>query len=418
MIKYPRTTALILTVLLAILVIGGCAAGEQMDNLVRRVRTEVTSLMPKPDFVPTPLAAPEMVATLPTFTPTPVPATATAVHEAASPTPQPTPTATATPVHAAPGASASLSGFSHMWQTWNNCGPATLAMNLSYFGSTLDQAAVAATMRPNPDDKNVSPHEMADFARVQGYLARVQVNGTPDLLRTFLANGLPVIVETWHEDEPNNGMGHYRLLTGYDDPAQRWIAFDSFDAKDLIVPDGPYAGIRVPYANFDELWRVFNRVFVIVYTPERAGLVESILGEQMADEAMWAASLAQAETEAQANPADPFAPFNQGSSLLALGRPGEAAAAYDQARRLGLPWRMLWYQFGPFEAYFATGRHAEIVALADATLRNVTDVEELHYWRGLALQAQGDGDAARRAFQKAVELNPHFQPAIDALALP
>ena len=56
---------------------------------------------------------------------------------------------------------------------------------------------------------------------------------------------------------------------------------------------------------------------------------------------------------------------------------------------------MLWYQFGPFEAYFATGRHAEIVALADATLRNVTDVEELHYWRGMALQALGDTDAAR-----------------------
>jgi len=305
-----------------------------------------------------------------------------------------------------------------MWQTWNNCGPATLAMNLSYFGSPLGQADMAAAMRPDPDDKNVSPHEMADFARSQGFMARVQVNGTPNLLRTFLANGLPVIVETWHEDEPNNGMGHYRLLTGYDDPAQRWIAFDSFDAQDLVNPGGPYAGITVPYANFDDLWRVFNRVFVIVYTPAQAEIVESILGGQMADAAMWAASLAQAETEAQANPADPFAPFNQGSSLLALGRAEEAAAAFDQARRLGLPWRMLWYQFGPFQAYHATGRFTEMVALADATLRNVTHVEELHYWRGMALGAQGDADAARRSFQKAVELNPHFQPATQALATP
>ena len=289
-------------------------------------------------------------------------------------------------------------------------------MNLSYFGSPLDQADVAATMRPNPDDKNVSPHEMAEFAQAQGYLARIQVNGTSDLLRTLLANGLPVIVETWHEDEPNDGMGHYRLLTGYDDAAQHWTAFDSFDAKDLINPDGAYAGITVPYANFDALWQVFNRAAVIVYTPAQADLVASILGAEMDDNAMWTASLAQAQTEAQADPADPFAWFNQGSSFLALGRPDEAAAAFDQSRRLGLPWRMLWYQFGPFEAYSVTGRHAEILALADATLRNVTDVEELHYWRGMALQALGDTDAARQAFQKSVELNPHYQPAIDALA--
>ena len=80
-------------------------------------------------------------------------------------TPSSTPVPAPTPAYQPAEASASLSGFTHMWQTWNNCGPATLAMNLSYFGSPLDQADVAAVMRPNPDDKNVSPHEMADFAR-------------------------------------------------------------------------------------------------------------------------------------------------------------------------------------------------------------------------------------------------------------
>ena len=47
----------------------------------------------------------------------------------------------------------------------------------------------------------------------------------------------------------------------------------------------------------------------------------------------------------------------------------EAAAAFDQARQIGLPWRMLWYQFGPFEAYYETGRYDEVIALADATLQ-------------------------------------------------
>ena len=55
-----------------------------------------------------------------------------------------------------------------------------------------------------------------------------------------------MIVETWHEDEPNDGMGHYRLLTGYDDAAQHWTAFDSFDAKDTINPDGAYRASPCP----------------------------------------------------------------------------------------------------------------------------------------------------------------------------
>ena len=55
------------------------------------------------------------------------------------------------------------------------------------------------------------------------------VNGNDDLLRTLVSNGLPVLVETWHEDEPNDGLGHYRLLVGYDDAAQQWTLYDSYD---------------------------------------------------------------------------------------------------------------------------------------------------------------------------------------------
>ncbi|MGB2773681.1 MAG: tetratricopeptide repeat protein, partial [Anaerolineae bacterium] len=86
-----------------------------------------------------------------------------------------------------------------------------------------------------------------------------------------------------------------------------------------------------------------------------------------------------------------------------------------QARQLGLPWRMLWYQFGPFAAYSEVGRHAEVLALADATLRTTTDVEELHYWRGRALAALGDPEGARQAFARAVALNPGYAAAVAAL---
>jgi hypothetical protein len=307
-----------------------------------------------------------------------------------------------------------LGGLRHNWQTWNNCGPATLAMNLSYFGGKLSQADVAATLRPYRDDKNVNPDEMADFARAQGLNALVRVNGDAIRLKRLLAAGVPVLIETWYEPEPNDGMGHYRLLTGYDDARQEWIAYDSYDGRGLVKGD-PYAGIRLPYDEVGRLWAVFNRAHVILYDDARADAMAAILGEDIDDAAMWERALRDAIAAGEAQPQDPFAWFNAGSSLVALGRHEQAALAFDQARRIKLPWRMLWYQFAPFEAYYETGRYDEVIALADATLRNA-QIEELYTWRGRAQQAKGDVAAARASFERALQLNSGYAPAATALA--
>ena len=110
-----------------------------------------------------------------------------------------------------------------------------------------------------------------------------------------------------------------------------------------------------------------------------------------------------------------FAWFNVGSNLTSLGRHEEAAAAYDQARVLGLPWRMLWYQFGPYESYYAIGRHDDVITLATTTLRTTSNLEESYFWRGLAFLAQGDVGRARTELQAALRYNPNFRPAKEAL---
>jgi len=304
----------------------------------------------------------------------------------------------------------------HAWQTWNNCGPATLAMDLSYFGSTIDQAQAGAVLRLSPDDKNVSPEELVTYAQSQGYLAALMVNGSGDLARTLVSNGVPVLVETWHEDEPDNGLGHYRLLAGYDDAQQNWIVYDSYDRTGLIDGDR-YQGLRMPYAKLDGWWKVFNRTYVLVYPPHLTPVVDGILAAYGAQPAtMWTAAAAQAQTELAVDGSDAFAWFNLGSSLAAQGRYDEAAAAFDQARTLGLPWRMLWYQFGPFEAYLAVGRAQDVVALADSVNAGTTSIEEIHYWRSRGLAAQGDQAGARQALDQALTLNPTFAPAQAALA--
>ena len=49
---------------------------------------------------------------------------------------------------------------------------------------------------------------------------------------------------------------------------------------------------------------------------------------------------------------------------------------------------MLWYQFGPFRAYFEAGRTDELIALTDATIATVGNIEETYYWKGKGLQAK------------------------------
>jgi len=403
-----------LTAMAMVFVVGTVRYGGP-ENLMRRVRSEVMAHRPHPDFVPTPLATAngEAVASLEggdIF-----PATTTSDAAMAAQAADQAEPATPTPVYRAVAPSVKLAGLSHMWQTWNNCGPATLAMNLSYYGSTLSQADVGAALRLYEDDKNVGPEEMAVFARSQGFNALVRVNGDADRLRLLLSNSVPVLLETWHEPEPNNGMGHYRVLVGYEDATREWIAYDSYDSRGLY-PNQPYTGIRVPYDELDRLWSVFNRTYVLIYTDELAPDVEGILGEELDDATMWQRALQHAWAETRERPDDPFAWFNLGSDLIALGQFEPAATAYDHARQIGLPWRMLWYQFGPFQAYYETARYQEVVALTDATIQTTSSVEEIYYWKGMALKAQGDVAGARQAWQRALELNPNYAEAAAVLA--
>jgi tetratricopeptide (TPR) repeat protein len=243
----------------------------------------------------------------------------------------------------------------------------------------------------------------------------VRVQGDTNRLKALLAAGIPVLVETWYEPKPNDGMGHYRLIVGYDDAGKYWIAYDSYDSHGIKRGD-PYQGIRLDYKSFDQLWKVFNRTYIPIYDEGRAAAVEAVLGADMDTQAMHERSLARNLAAVKANPKDNFAWFNAGSDYVALGNYEAAAKAYDTARRLKLPWRMLWYQFGPFEAYYNVGRHKEVISLADATIKTAVNDEELFYWKGLAQQALGDIAAAKASLSQAVKLRASYVEAVNALA--
>lgn len=387
------------------------------DNVAFRIHSLQVRFLPQtppPEAVPTPLgstnpndtlaaialsspsATPEPVATL-----TPLVAAATEVAPTATiePTTTPDPTTTPAPLHQLAAPAAQLTGVRHEYQGWNNCGPTTLAMQLSFFGRAETQRDTAPFLKPNREDKNVSPNELVAYGASIGYGSRMVIGIDVPMLKTFLTNQIPVIVETWYIPEPNDEMGHYLLFTGYTGDSLSF--YDSFK--------GP--NVTKDAATFDSLWKVFNRTAILIYPPEQEALVDSILGD-LADPAAQIQRATQiAYAEASANPQDKFAWFNLGASLTMAGDTANAVQAFDTARSLKLPWRMMWYQFTPYEAYFMQGRYDEVVALANATLANADNLEESFYWRGRAQAALGNADAARQDFETALRFNSNFAPA-------
>ncbi len=372
---------------------------------------------PHPDVLPTPVVThvpPTMTPiSLPTPTPTPSP-TVPPPTGTRAPTSTPQPSSTPTPT---PPARCVLTGVEHEHQGWNNCGPVTLAMAISYWDRTEGQFDIAPVLKPDPEDKNVSPHEMAAYARDLGLGATVRVNGTLKQLKSLLRAGFPVIVETWYVRDAEDQLGHYRLVIGYDDEAQQFITYDSLHGPDVMLG----------YQEMDELWRVFNRLYLVVYEPERANALMTLIGDEIDEAEMYEQALARAQNEA-ANPPETcvayvdcadwltFSWFNIGANLTSLGRHTEAAPAYDWARQLGLHYRMLWYQFGPYESYYAVGRYDDVIALADATLSTANNLEESYYWRGMARLAKGDAAGARDDFEAALRYHEGWPPAANALA--
>lgn len=332
--------------------------------------------------------------------------------------PDATPSPTATAILPS---SAVVDGLTIIPQKFNNCGPANLTMVLNYYGHEVDQLSVGALLKPNYDDRNVSPEELVTYVNTETSLrAGAFSGGDLGLVKRLIVAGYPVIIEKGLEPSEWQGwMGHYLTLVGFDEPTQTLLAMDTY----LGPWDG--SGRREAYSFVEELWAQFNHAFILVYPPEREEEVMALLGPRFHDpRAMWQAAGHEASIWLQTVPEDAFAWFNLGTNLTRLAevsaRPelyARASTAYDRARQLGLPWRMLWYQFDPYVAYLAAGRFEDVLTLTEATLSNSggRDVEETYLYRGHALQALGNTAQARAAYLEALALNPNLVQAELAL---
>jgi tetratricopeptide (TPR) repeat protein len=360
---------------------------------------------PAPGSTPPPLP-PSPSPSPPTVTPT-TSATLSAGSAPVQSTPTPAPTATPIPE------SVSLPKPAWEKQDWNNCGPAALSTYLRFYGWQGDQFDISSVIKPVRRDRNVNIEELAHYARnYAGWLhTQYRVGGDIELLKAFIAAGIPVMVEsTFHFDSgywPNDDLwaAHYMLVTGYDDATEIFEVQDTWDQLNR----------QMSYAMMDEYWQPFNRIYVLIYLPAQEDTVKDLLGPDWDEDENRQRALETAQAEIEADPEDAFAWFNLGTNLLYFEAYQEATEAYDQARTIGLPQRMLRYQFGPFFAYFHAGRNQDVLTLAEYALERTPNSEEALLWHGWALYRDGDLYGAIADFNAALEANPNYQDAQYAL---
>lgn len=322
---------------------------------------------------------------------------------------------------------------------WNYCGPANLTMALNYWGWEGDRDDVAKIIKPgSPDmsknfiergfpDKNVMPYEMVDFVNNQTteYRALSRPGGDINLIKKLIVAGFPVIVEKSYYEADYTGkidwLGHYVFTTGYDDSKGGFIVQDSYlkPGKDLLSK----------YEIYQEGWRSFNYLFIVVYPIEREAEVLNLLGQWQ--DPQWAAQHALEIAEKEIDELEGnnlfFAWFNKGTSYVNLNQYADATFAYDEAFRLysswdigkaNRPYRMMWYQTGPYFAYYYSARYQDVINLADTTLNDTIatpTLEESLLWRGRAYYMIGDTNSAIDNYRAALQVHANWFPAVQAL---
>ena len=376
----------------------------RVDVAITYIRNVINPVGQMPTPLPQPAAA---VTPFPSQTPTNQPAEQPLI------TPSPGPTSTRTPTPTALPQSINLGSPSWEKQTPNNCGPATLSLYLRSHNWEGNQTDISDLLKPETGDRNVNVEELIYYVRTQaGWLnAEYRVGGDIELLKRFLAAGLPVMIEEgdlldeqyWPNDD--RWAGHYLLLSGYDETTQTFIAQDTFRSPDR----------NVPYQSVAESWQAFNYVYLLVYRTDQTELVKSILGEDWDPDINRKKALELAQSQTIQDPNNAYAWFNLGSNQVYFERYHEAAQAYDTARQVGLPQRMLRYQFGPFFAYFFSGRNDDLLTLTKYALQRTPNSEETLLWRGWGRYRAGETSRAMDDFQAALEENPFYQDAKYAL---
>ena len=319
------------------------------------------------------------------------------------------PTALPSPTYAPLPESVILNSPAYEKQDINNCGPATMVMNLRYYGWEGDQFTISDVIKPIAQDRNVNVEELDYYVKnYAGWLNIIyRVGGDIEILKKLIAADIPVMIEeTFIFDKnfwPNDDRwgGHYLFINGYDDKRQQFLTQDSY-----VGPDHWF-----DYGQIIDQWQAFNHVYIIVYLQEQEETIKQILGNNWDADQNRQNALDRALKETEEDPDNVFAWFNLGTNYMYFDNYDLSTQAYDRAREIGWPQRMLRYQFGPFISYFHMLRTDDLMALVQYALERTPNSEEALLWNGWGLYRKGDKVKAIESFQAALEAQPNYLDA-------
>lgn len=351
----------------------------------------------------------------PTAIPTEVPSVTPTAQMEETPLPTETPEPTKTPIPLPESFNIEGVRYEDQHGIWNYCAPTNLSMMMTFWGWKGDRMSIGPKVKPFNKDKNVMYYELEEFVRENSDLRTiVRPGGTAELLKRLLFSGFPVLVEKGSFMQEVSGklswMGHYNVITGWDDTTGNWIVQDSYYTPNY----------KVSYETFEEEWKSFNYQFMLVYPGSEESHVYEILGPYV--NSNWANQNALAIAEklvADAVTYEDFfyAYFDRGICQVALMDYYGGAQSFDMAftfyadiepnRR---PYRIIWYQTEPYTAYYYCGRYYDIIQLAETTIASTGEpyFEETYYWRAKAYEAQGEVMKAREDCEKCLELHKGF----------
>jgi hypothetical protein len=162
-------------------------------------------------------------------------------------------------------AAANLGPLITIPQTYNNCGPAAIAEVLAYWGIARTQAQTQAALRVDGPVIGMTPYGVPAYAAGLGLRALMGVGGTDRLLKTLIAQRLPVIV---HDVVSlDDSTGHWRPVEAYD------------DTRGIFVTSDPLlgAGYQIAYGTFDRLWAARDYAFIVLYPAARQAALSAML---------------------------------------------------------------------------------------------------------------------------------------------
>lgn len=322
-----------------------------------------------------------------------------------SPFPSPSPKVT---INEPPTSKIITNGY-HVFQTFNNCGPAALSMALSYYKINITQKILGDELRPyqNPqgdnDDKSVTLEEMGEKAKDYKLTPYHRPAGNTQLIKLFIANDIPVIARTLLKE--NGDIGHYRVTKGYDDITGVFIQDDSLQGKNL----------NYTYENFNKLWQQFNYEYLVLIPNEKLEIAKAILGPDIDPGTAWQKAVDISEKELTLNPDDIYSRFNLSVALYNIGNYQGSTQEFELVENR-LPFRTLWYQIEPIEAYFQLGNYKRVFSITDKILKNYNKAfSELYLIRGEIYLKLQNIPSAKAEFDKAVIYNNTFKSKIPTI---